>query len=412
MEDRAGSRKILILTADAGFGHRSAANAVAKALDMRYGDSAHVAIVNPLDDPKAPPFLRSAESDYDKLAREWPQFYKLGYKMSDMAMTTSVTELTYVVLIYDLIARLMKEHQPDAVVVTFPTYQYPLAAYRRLTGDMTPMATIVTDLVSLQRMWFTTATDLCLVPTATAADLALERGLDPETIHMTGLPVNPLLADHLTSKQEARRTLGWEPEKFTVLAVGSKRIERLHEFVDLLNHTGFNLQIVAVAGGSEELYERFEAIDWHVAARTYNFVPNMAEFLQAADCVMTKAGGLIVTESLACGLPMFLMQVIPGQEIGNAKLVTTEGAGDLTLEPMELLRAMAHWQANDRRLFHERAANAQRLGKPEAAFAAAELIWQLAGEKSTQRPARFPIARDKLKDLLRQFSSPLSGVLE
>jgi UDP-N-acetylglucosamine:LPS N-acetylglucosamine transferase len=127
---------------------------------------------------------------------------------------------------------------------------------------------------------------------------------------------------------------------------------------------------------------------------------------------MTKAGGLIVTESLACGLPLFLMQVIPGQETGNAELVTAEGAGELTLEPLELLRAMAHWQADDRRLFHKRAANAQRLGKPEAAFAAAELIWRLAGQKSTTRPARFPIARDKAKRSFAAVQWPVEWCLE
>lgn len=405
-------RKILILTADAGFGHRSTANAIAKAFELNYGDSAEVTIVNPLDDPKAPSFLRSAESDYDKLAREWPQFYKLGYKMSDMAMTTSATEISYVILIYDIIAKLMRQYEPDVVVVTFPTYQYPLAAYRRLTGDTTPMAAIVTDLVSLQRMWFSQAADLCLVPTQIAADLALERGLDPESIHVTGLPVNPLLAEAPDSKRAAREALGWDPDKFTVLAVGSKRVERLDTFVDLLNHTGFDLQIVAVAGGSDELYGKFEAIDWHVAAHTYNFVKNMPDMLHAADCVMTKAGGLIVTESLACGLPMFLIQVIPGQETGNAELITLEGAGDLTLEPMELLWAMAHWQADGQRVFKERQANARRLGKPEAAFAAADLIWELAGQESAQRTARFPVAVDKMKELLRQFGEQITGVVD
>jgi UDP-N-acetylglucosamine:LPS N-acetylglucosamine transferase len=405
-------KKFLILTADAGFGHRSAANAVAKALEINYGDAAEVTIVNPLDDPKAPSFLRSAESDYDKLAREWPQFYKLGYKMSDMAMTTSVTEVSYVILIYDIISRLMRQHEPDVVIVTFPTYQYPVAAYRRLTGDTTPMATIVTDLISLQRMWFNQAADLCLVPTQVAADLALERGLDPESVHVTGLPVDPYLAAAPDSKRSARQALGWDPEKFTVLAVGSKRVERLDAFVDLLNHTGFDLQVIAVAGGSGELYNKFEAIEWHVVAHTYNFVRNMPDMLHAADCVMTKAGGLIVTESLACGLPMFLIQVIPGQETGNAELVTREGAGDLTLEPMELLQAMAHWQADDRQLFKERQANARRLGKPEAAFTAADLIWELAGQETTQRAARFPVAVDKMKELLRQFGDQITGVVD
>ena len=145
-------QKILILTADAGFGHRSAANAICRAFELRYGEAAHTIIINPLDEPGAPPFMRGAENDYDKLAREWPQFYKLGYKMSDMALTTNVTEMAYVMMMYEVIARLMKQHAPDIVVITFPTYQYPVAAHRRLTNSAIPMATIVTDLVSLQKM--------------------------------------------------------------------------------------------------------------------------------------------------------------------------------------------------------------------------------------------------------------------
>ena len=63
----------------------------------------------------------------------------------------------------------------------------------------------------------------------------------------------------------------------------------------------------------------------------------MPDFLKAADCVISKAGGLIVTESLACGRPMFIMQVIPGQETGNVQLVVEEGAADMTLQPLEPL---------------------------------------------------------------------------
>ena len=400
-------KQILILTADAGFGHRSTANALARAFELRYGDAAEVTIVNPLDEPGAPPFLRSAENDYDKLATQWPSFYKLGYKMTDLALTTSATEMTYVLIMYDLIARLMKQHRPDVVVITFPTYQYPVAAYRRLSGSSVPMVTVVTDLLSLQKMWFTASSDLCLVPTQHAADLALERGLDPEIVHVTGLPVNPALAD-VPDKAEARAALGWPADKFTVLAAGSKRVERLDEFAHVLNHAGFDLHLVAVAGGNDELYARLQATDWHIPTTLHNFVDNMPAMLHAADCVVSKAGGLIVTESLACGRPLLLVQVIPGQETGNAELVTREGAGDLTLEPLEFLEAMGNWLADGARLYHQRAANARRLGRPEAAVAAADLIWDACREGSTQRASRFPIALDKMKELLQSFGNALS----
>lgn len=399
------TKNILILTSDAGFGHRSAANAIAKAFELRYPDRANVTIANPVDDPRAPSFLRSAESDYDKLAREWPQFYKLGYKLSDMAMTTSATEMAYVVLIYDIMARLIRDTRPDVIVVTFPTYQYPVQAYRRVTGDTIPMATIVTDLVSLQRMWFSDAADLLIVPSDIAAELAVERGIEPGIVHMTGLPVNPALADAPPSKALAREPLGWDPDLFTVLAVGSKRVEGLDAFLNVLNHSGFPLQLVAVAGGSDELHDAVNAMEWHVPTHIYNFVGNMPDMLHAADCVLSKAGGLIVTESLACGLPMFIMQVIPGQETGNAAFMADEGAGDVTLTPLELLEATAHWLADDRALYAERAANARRLGRPEAAFDAADLIWDLAVRGATKRPSRYAVSVDQLKELLRQFGS-------
>ena len=397
-------KNILILTADAGFGHRSTANAICQAFDRRYGDAARVVIVNPLDESNALSFMRSAESDYDTLAREWPQFYKLGYKMSDLRLTTSVTEMAFVMMMYETISRLMKQHTPDAVVITFPTYQYPVVAYRRLSGLNVPIATVVTDLVTLQKMWFSQSVDLCLVPTQTAAEAALERDLDPEVIHVTGLPVNPSLADRPATKAEARRALGWPEDKFTVLAVGSKRVEGLEKFAHVLNHAGHDLHLVAVAGGNGDLYGALEATEWHIPATCYDFVGNMPEMMHAADCVISKAGGLIVTESLACGLPLILMQVIPGQETGNARFVVEGGAGDVTLEPMEFLEVISHWLADGGRLYYERAANARSLGRPEAAYAAADLIWQAALNRSHERRSRNPISRAKLKALLRQFS--------
>ena len=101
---------------------------------------------------------------------------------------------------------------------------------------------------------------------------------------------------------------------------------------------------------------------------------------------------------------MLLIQVIPGQETGNAHYVTSEGAGDLTLEPLELLETLANWLAGGGELFRQRAANALRLGRPEAAYRAAELIWQAAGAKAIERNSRFPISQQKMRDLLRQFS--------
>ncbi len=69
--------------ADYGYGHRSAANAIAAALHEKYGQESMVDIVNPLDDPRAPAFFRENQHDYDKIVREMPELYKMGYQVSE-----------------------------------------------------------------------------------------------------------------------------------------------------------------------------------------------------------------------------------------------------------------------------------------------------------------------------------------
>ncbi|MBP7688934.1 MAG: hypothetical protein KA765_13540, partial [Thermoflexales bacterium] len=105
---------------------------------------------------------------------------------------------------------------------------------------------------------------------------------------------------------------------------------------------------------------------------------NMPTLMRAADAIICKAGGLIVTESLAAGLPLLLTDVIPGQETGNANYGINGGAGELIEEPLQALEAMAHWLSNDQVVLKERSANAVKLGRPRAAYDIVEQAWALA----------------------------------
>lgn len=400
-------KKILVLMADTGFGHRSAATAVITALNERYGEQCEALMVNPLEEEDAPSFLRNGQSDYDRIARDYPSLNELNFRLADMALTSNLTEVAHVVSLYNVIAGLLKKHQPDVVVTTYPSYQYPLTVHRRLTGSKIPLVTVVTDLITLHRLWFNWDMDLCLVPTEEAADLAIQYKLDPQVVHVTGLPVNPLLAKPPDSKQALREALGWERDPFTILAVGSKRVEGLYDLLHVLNHAGHPIQLVAVAGGDDELYARLQDTEWHIPVRLYNFVEEMPNFLQAADCIMSKAGGLIVSESLACGLPMLIIQAIAGQETGNAQYIVEGQAGDMTEEPLQLLEVLCHWLLDDGLLYRQRVANAQRLGRADAAYQAADLIWELAQREEVEQRLRLPFDVEQIKTLLQEFSQNL-----
>jgi 1,2-diacylglycerol 3-beta-galactosyltransferase len=227
-------------------------------------------------------------------------------------------------------------------------------------------------------MWFNPAVDMCLVPTQAVHDLAIRSGLPPEKVKITGLPVHPALAKGRQDQATLRANLGWRMDLFTVLAIGSKRVEHLYDSLSVLNHSGLPLQLAIVAGGDEALYQRLKETEWHQEAHLYNFVTDMPTLLRGADCVLGKAGGLTVTETLACGLPLILISVIPGQETGNADYVIDGKAGDLAQNPMEVLEAMYHWLEKDRELYSQRVQNACRLGYPRAASDVADLVWAAA----------------------------------
>jgi 1,2-diacylglycerol 3-beta-galactosyltransferase len=132
---------------------------------------------------------------------------------------------------------------------------------------------------------------------------------------------------------------------------------------------------VVVAGGADELYRRFQETEWHVETHCYNFVAEIGSFMRAADCILSKAGGLTVSEGLACGLPLILVDVIPGQETGNADHVVSGNAGVLAKDPIDVLETVCHWLEKERLGYHQQAQNARRLGHPRAAYEVADLAW-------------------------------------
>jgi 1,2-diacylglycerol 3-beta-galactosyltransferase len=96
--------------------------------------------------------------------------------------------------------------------------------------------------------------------------------------------------------------------------------------------------------------------------------------VHAADFIVCKAGGLIVTEALACGVPPLLYEALPGQEAGNARFVVESGAGAWSPGPIGVLTTAYAWLAKDAQELKKHQAAARRVGRPRAAYHIAELL--------------------------------------
>jgi 1,2-diacylglycerol 3-beta-galactosyltransferase len=369
-------KKILVLSADAGYGHRSAAIAIATALQIKYSTECEVVVNNPLEDERTPTFLRESQYDYDKIVNNMPDLYRVGFAMSDAKVPTALTESIVTVLLFEGLRDIIREVQPDVIVSTYPLYQVPMHLVKMIYGLDIPYFTVITDLVSIHQFWFSDLVQGCMVPNELVRQKALHSKMSAYKVLVTGIPVHPAISLEKRSSNEIRKTLGLKPDIPTFLFVGSNRVDKLEDTLRVFNHFGRELQLIVVCGNNQELYDILSNKVWHQPHILYNFVDNMPELMHASDAIICKAGGLITTESLATGLPIMITEAIPGQETGNAKFVLEHKAGFWVHNSLETLEALHHWLSNDGQMMKEHAQNSMKAGKADAAFKIADILMQ------------------------------------
>lgn len=399
-------KKILILSADAGFGHKKAALAVQQALTETYGDRVEIIMANPMEDKRTPFFIRDSPADYDRIVKAMPELYRVGYDASDANVTTKILESAMTVLMYEVMSDLIEKVRPDAILCTYPIYIAPLAAIFTIERTSIPCFAVVTDLATVHRIWFNHNLDACFVPNQAVRNQAIASNLPPRKVITTGIPVNPIVAKETRSKPEIRQSLGWSPDLFTLLAVGSKRVEHLLDALNVINHFGSPLQLAVVAGNDKDLYKKLTEVDWHIPVHLFDYIEDVPSLMHASDGIICKAGGLIITESLACKLPIMIIDVIAGQETGNATFITNSGAGDLAVSPMEVMETLSHWLKDDKKLLNLRAENSAHLGRPNSAYAVADLLWQAANTPLMPKGRKHIFGRPTLMALLNRYKIP------
>jgi 1,2-diacylglycerol 3-beta-galactosyltransferase len=209
------------------------------------------------------------------------------------------------------------------------------------------------------------------------------------------------------SKSDIRTALGLQPDLVTLLVLGSKRIDGVPEILSGVNHSGLPVQLILVAGGDDELLEKFQQQDWHVPVQIHNFVDFVPTLMYAADLIVCKAGGLAVSEALAVGRPMALVNVLPGQETGNAEYVVNHGAGELVRDPLHLLEICSHWIQNDYAELNVRTRIAQEIGHSDSAYRVADVVWRASNCPASERSVTHLFKKSHLMRMLREYRKDL-----
>jgi processive 1,2-diacylglycerol beta-glucosyltransferase len=204
----------------------------------------------------------------------------------------------------------------------------------------------------------------------------LARGVDPALIFVTGIPVKPELSTEKT-RADARARLGFADEHVITLLGGGIPSPRVRHVVQELVKTTLRGTLIVVAGRNQELEAELEDLTNGQTLRLLKlgFVDYMDDIITASDLVITKAGGLTVSEILARGTPMLIIDPIPGQEEWNADFVTAGGAG-IQLRMAEMAPAATIALLNEPERLETMCAHAKRVGKPNAAVEIVDTVLQ------------------------------------
>jgi 1,2-diacylglycerol 3-beta-galactosyltransferase len=94
-------------------------------------------------------------------------------------------------------------------------------------------------------------------------------------------------------------------------------------------------------------------------------------------------------------LPILLIDSLPGQEDGNVRYVTENGAGLRIQNEIELLSTVKYWLGQGQGALQQCADHSRALGNPRAALEIADSLWQasVTGIAHTWRPFPLPIRR-------------------
>lgn len=325
-------KKILIFYGSYGGGHLSAAKSIRDYIEKNYSDSQVelvdcVEYVNKLFNK----LTTKAYKDFSKNARWiWKHLYYDSESGSLSRICNTINRLMAIKL-----NRLIQEFQPDLIISTHP-FSSQMCAILKEKGKLNcKVATILTDYAP-HNQWLVKSEfiDYYFVAQQGMVDDLVSRGVNKDKIHVTGIPLSSRFLQSY-NKQKILEDYGLTSDKNTILFFAGgefgfgkdKTFNRLKAIIDNLP----NLQVVAVAGRNAKMKERFDELvkttRTESNVKILSFTNQVPELMSVSDLVITKPGGLTTTESLASGLPLIIIDPLPGQEEENAKFIENSGAG-------------------------------------------------------------------------------------
>ena len=319
-------KKILIFYASYGGGHLTAAKSIENYLKQNYSNTS----IELIDCMKYinKPIEKITTAAYREMAKKLPWAWGKIYSDSQKGPLAHITTRSNKIMAIKLL-RLLREKQPDLIISTHPFGSQMCSYLKRKEKIHAKIATIMTDFAPHDQ-WLIGKeyTDYYFVAHNKMKDYLKLQNIEDNKIFATGIPISSRFLEDFDTNA-ILKSFGLEPNKQTILffaggEFGLGKNQTINIFECIVNNFK-NIQMVAIAGKNEKMKKQFEYIvnlcGRENSIKVLPFTDKVPELMHISDLVITKPGGLTVTESLASNLPILVINPIPGQEEENAEFL-------------------------------------------------------------------------------------------
>lgn len=312
--------KILILSASTGGGHMRASKAIQDYM-MQQDKSIRVEIVDTLKYIN-PILNKTITNGYVYLATKTPRLYGKLYYLSNREhkLKNFVSKVNN--LLSNKLLPLLKDYRPDIIVTTHPFSTEMVSRLKGKFSIKTPLLCVMTDYAP-HKTWINNNVDAYIVSNDDMMNKMVQLGVDSNIIYPYGIPINEVFFEE-KDKKKVLQELDLNPGLPTILMMaGSFGVTNVFKIYRNIENIDIDFQIIIITGKNEKLYDQFSDIIESVSKKTklIYFTDEVNKYMQASDIIITKPGGLTITESIACNIPMAIFNAIPGQEEENAEFL-------------------------------------------------------------------------------------------
>ncbi|MFB4164318.1 glycosyltransferase [Alteribacillus sp. JSM 102045] len=256
---------------------------------------------------------------YMKSIDSIPSFYSWLYKKNAFENHEKNRFRSYELLFERAMLKLLDEKQPDFVICTHCLPSYILSCLKQKKVISIPVVNVYTDFF-INTIWGKKGIDFHLVPDTPLKQALIDKGINREKIIVTGIPVHPLI-------KRSEKLKVSTSERLTILVSGgSLGVGQLKYFLAAIKPNRY-LHYKILCGKNTQLYQIIQALN-HPSIIPLKYIESRREMdnlYHQSDGIITKPGGVTISEGLYKKIPLFLYDPLPGQEEMNLQYLKSQG---------------------------------------------------------------------------------------